>query len=109
MGILQLCPLRRILDFQDVLTRMAYRAVETSTGKEQENALWEGDRMLKFERKVASQCALSLACSSTEAAAVRRLLGIDSIVVVPNEVDTTFFTPFELPTVSGQLLFTGTQ
>ncbi len=98
----------KILDFQDVLTRMAHRAVETNTGKEQESAIREADRMLKFERKVASQCALSLACSSTEAAAVRGLLGIDSIVVVPNEVDTTYFTPSELPTVNGQLLFTGT-
>jgi glycosyltransferase involved in cell wall biosynthesis len=98
----------KIIDFQDVLTRMAQRDVDAAGANEKPGAIREAARMLAFEKFVASQCALSLTCSSVEAAAVRQSLGVQSVAVVPNEVNTTFFTPSQDPTIPGYLLFTGT-
>jgi polysaccharide biosynthesis protein PslH len=98
----------KVLDFTDVLTRIAQRAVEEAPTDEKDRAIREASRMLNFEKAVASQCVLSLVCSNQEAAAARRLLGIERVAVVPNDVDTSFFIPVEEQTISGYLLFTGT-
>jgi glycosyltransferase involved in cell wall biosynthesis len=98
----------KILDFQDVLTRMAQREAAATNGDRKAGAIKEAERMLRFERWATSQCVLSMACSSVEAAAAKELLQVKRVEVVPNEVDTTFFAPSENETISGYLLYTGT-
>jgi glycosyltransferase involved in cell wall biosynthesis len=99
--------LPKVLDLVDVHARMARRAAD-GPGSVEREVQQEADRTLRFERAVASQCTLCLACSGSEAAAMRALLGIDQVRVVPNGVDTSFFTPSDGPVIAGYLLFTGT-
>lgn len=98
----------KVLDFPDVLTRMAERAVEQASGDEKDGAIREASRMLRFEKAVASQCVLSFVCSNEEAATARKLLEVEQVEVVPNDVNTSFFVLSEEHTISGYLLFTGT-
>lgn len=99
----------KVLDFQNVYTLLAKRAYEDiSPGPKKEQAIREFERTQRFEKGVASQCQFCLACSDQEAAAARDLLGIKHIEVVPNGVDTSFFTPSETTTAGDSLLFTGT-
>jgi glycosyltransferase involved in cell wall biosynthesis len=100
--------LPKVLDLVDVHAQMARRGAEDGPGSEESEARQEADRTLRFERAVASQCTVCLACSGSEAAAMRTLLGIDHVRVVPNGVDTSFFTPSDGPPTDGFLLFTGT-
>src|SRR5262249_2019959 len=64
-------------------------------------------RTLRFEQDAVSHCDLCLAVSEAEAVAARALLGAECIRVLPNGVDTAFFTPMRNGTVDGYLLFTG--
>jgi len=98
----------KVLDFHNIYTLMAQREVEDKAGLEKEKAEWEAERTLRFEKRVASQCLLCITCSKKEAVAVKTLLGIEHVEVVPNGVDTKFFTPSEASTTKGYLLFTGT-
>lgn len=98
----------KVLDFHDVHTLMAIRAAEASSRDGQAILTHEAERTLRFEQRSASACALCLTCSEDEAAAVRRLLGISQVKVVPNGVDTQFFTPVDQHPVQRSLVFTGT-
>jgi glycosyltransferase involved in cell wall biosynthesis len=97
-----------VMDFHDVYTRMALRAVERAPAEERVAARREADRVRRFETRVARQCALCLTCSEVEASGVRTLLGVDRVRVVPNGVDASFFTGGDAPPTGGSLLFTGT-
>ena len=98
----------KILDLWNVEALVARRAAQAAPPDEADRAAREADRMLRFERDAASQCALCLAVSGPEAAAARRLLGATRVRVVPNGVDTTQFTPDEGNPVPNRLLFVGT-
>src|SRR5262249_12748876 len=67
----------------------------------------ELDRTIRFERRAAEQCDVCLAVSEEEAGAARTLLGVDHLEVVPNGVETSYFTPSDEEIEHGSLLFTG--
>ena len=96
-----------VLDLHNVHSLMARRALEKKTGAEKEAALREAERTLRFEKEAASRCALCLAVSDEEAEAARTLLGVAAVRVLPNGVDTSFFSPSDGPVVGGSLLYTG--
>jgi glycosyltransferase involved in cell wall biosynthesis len=98
----------KVLDFHDVYSRMAERALAAAGNDRRSELASEFERTVRFERQSASACALCLACSETDAAAVRNLLLCDRVDVVPNGVDTTFFAPSGERPSRGSLLFTGT-
>jgi glycosyltransferase involved in cell wall biosynthesis len=97
----------KILDLIDVHSHIARRAVEDAPEPEIEGRRREAARTLRFETDAAHRCDLCLAVSEREAAAARKLLGVDGIQVIPNGVDTVFFTPSADDTLEGYLLFTG--
>jgi polysaccharide biosynthesis protein PslH len=80
--------LPKVLDLHNVHSLMASRVAAAASEDEHESARWEADRTLRFERQVASHCALCLTVSEVEAAAARSLLGIETTQVIPNGVDT---------------------
>jgi polysaccharide biosynthesis protein PslH len=92
----------RVLDFFDVYTRMRLR----NDGSDA--AAFEAERTRRFERGAALQCDLCLAVSEEEAAAVKELLGVEHVRVVPNGVDTARFTPAASDPDPASLLFVGT-
>jgi len=95
----------RVLDFMDVYTRMAVREAQGEDAAE--DRLREAERMRRFERQAAMQCDRCLTVSDQEAAAARELLGVNHVEVVPNGVDTAFFTPAADEPEGASLLFTG--
>jgi sugar transferase (PEP-CTERM/EpsH1 system associated) len=97
----------KMVDLLDLHTLMARREAESAAAEERAGALGEAERTLRYERRVASQCAACLAVSEDEAAAARALLEVENVWVVPNGVDTRFFSPSEEPPEAGYLLFTG--
>ena len=97
----------KVVDLLDLHTLMARREFESATAEERAGALGEAERTLRYERRVASRCAACLAVSEDEAAAARVLLQVKNVWVVPNGVDTRFFSPSEEPPEAGYLLFTG--
>lgn len=92
----------RVLDFFDVYTRMKLR----NDGSQA--AAFEAERTRRFERAAALECDLCIAVSEEEAAAVKELLGVDHVRVVPNGVDTAHFTPAASDPDPASLLFVGT-
>lgn len=95
----------RILDFQNVYSLMARRTADQSATPQAEA---EAERTLRFEKTVASQFDLCMACSELEAQAAQNLLGLKKVYVIPNGVDTHFFQPVPAQAGIGDLLFTGT-
>ncbi len=75
---------------------------------EEEADRCEAERTRRFESWAAASCTLCLAVSEREAEAVRTLLGVSHVRVVPNGVDTAHFMPGQGDEVHGQILFTGT-
>jgi polysaccharide biosynthesis protein PslH len=96
----------RVLDLLDVHSAIT-RHEEEAAGGSDAAARREAERTLRFERAAAHGCDLTLAVSSEQAAAARDLLGLDRVEVVPNGVDTSFFTPSAALPDDGSLLFTG--
>jgi glycosyltransferase involved in cell wall biosynthesis len=97
----------KILDLHNVHSHIERRAVDAAPECEREGRRLEADRTLRFEADAASRCELCLAVSEAEAAAARALLGARHVRILPNGVDTGFFTPSGDRTVEGSLLFTG--
>ncbi len=98
----------KVLDFHNVYSLMAQRAAESTCDGRQRQLRHEAERTIRYEHRSASACALSLTCSEVDASAVRRLLGIDRVSVVPNGVDTAFFSAADGEhCVPRTLLFTG--
>ena len=97
----------RVLDLHNVYSLITQRAAVGKTGKELDKTQREARRTLAFESAVAAKCDLCLACSETEAAAVRDLLRVDHVAVLPNGVDPNFFAPLSISPTPGTLLFTG--
>jgi glycosyltransferase involved in cell wall biosynthesis len=67
----------------------------------------EAQRVRDFERDAVGRCSACLTVSEADAVAARLLLGASTVHVVPNGVDTTYFTPQTTPVADGSLLFTG--
>jgi len=88
----------RVLDLHDVHARKAAAA-----GAEPA----EVERLRRFESAAAADCALTICVSDTEADAARALLGAQRVEVVPNGVDTTFFTPGLDAGDDDRVVFTG--
>lgn len=97
----------KILNLYDVHSLMALQAVKQHDGPERERAMREAARVLRFERSLAARCDLSSVVSEVEAEAARRLLHVDNVEIVPNGVDTDYFTTAKTEPVPGYLLFTG--
>jgi sugar transferase (PEP-CTERM/EpsH1 system associated) len=98
----------KVLDFWNVETLVTRRSAEAQSGEERARTDLEARKMLQFEKMAASHCALCLTVSDLEASTARSLLGIDRVEVIPNVVDTAFFTPQAEDTPIPHLLFTGT-
>jgi glycosyltransferase involved in cell wall biosynthesis len=96
-----------VLDFFDVHSVVARRAVESASAADRVAAVREAERTLAFERRAVERCAGCLAVSEEDAAAVRTLLGARQVHVVPNGVDTSYFMPSAGAVENGALLFTG--
>ena len=95
-----------VLDFFDVHTVMAQREVRRSTAADAAISR-ELERTLEFERTAVQTCDACLAVSDADAATVRDVLGAAAVHVVPNGVDTSYFSPVTGDTEPGMLLFTG--
>ena len=98
----------KIVDLHNVYSLMATRKLEGLTGLDKQNAIFELNRTIKFEKLICSQCNLCFTCSQEESAAIKTLLFIEHVAVVPNGVDTSWFKPAETEPVPDSLLFTGT-
>jgi glycosyltransferase involved in cell wall biosynthesis len=98
----------KVLDLMDVHSQMALRAWRSSLGSERQQLELEVARTLRFERDLAQACDLCLVCSDLEADAASELLEIDRPYVVPNGVDTAWFTPQSpSPDRPLEIVFTG--
>lgn len=95
----------RVLDLFDIHTVMAERAAR-GAGRQDPALNREYERTLAFERNAVRHVDACLAVSAAEAAAARDLLGAPAVHVVPNGVDTSYFTAAEQPE-PGMVLFTG--
>lgn len=97
----------RVLDLFDVHSVMARRAVDQGLDADRDVRVREAERTLAFERRAAHDCDACLAVSEEDAAAARTLLGAAHVHLVPNGVDTSYFTPSPARPEPGALLFTG--
>jgi glycosyltransferase involved in cell wall biosynthesis len=95
----------KILDLHNVHAFHMQR--ETERKATRSDAELEEARTIAFEKSVCAQADLCLVCSKNEAVAAERLLGVTHIEVVPNGVDTSWFTPSRNEPDAGNLLFTG--
>jgi glycosyltransferase involved in cell wall biosynthesis len=96
----------RVLDLLDVHSIITRREKD-ATGGDDAAARREADRTLRFERAAARRCNRCLAVSREEAEAARELFAVEHVDIVPNGVDTSFFTPSVASPEEGSLLFTG--
>jgi polysaccharide biosynthesis protein PslH len=97
----------RILDLFDIHSEMERQALEQSPPAEREARSREAERTLLFERHAAQSCDACLAVSEKDAVAATTVLGATRVHVVPNGVDTSYFSPSSDEPESGALLFTG--
>ena len=93
-----------VLDFFDVHSVMTQQATASTSDPAE---AFEAKRTLAFERRAVERCGTCLTVSEQDAAAVRALFGATDVHVVPNGVDTSYFTPSSAATEAGALLFTG--
>ena len=92
-----------VLDLMDVHSLIATRG--DSDGDRPSDV----ERTVAFERRAAHACDACLAVSDEEAEAARRLLGVETVEVVENGVDTSYFTPSAgTEPEPGNILLTGT-
>ncbi len=98
-------PNPKVLVLHNVLTLMERRRSEGFAREQRFQA--DAERMEKFEKWAASQCACCVAVSESEAAAARQYLGAERVEIIPNGVDVRFFVPSTDPIVPASLLFTG--
>lgn len=98
----------KVLDMHNVYSLMAKRAFEDAEADQVHEKEFEYKRTIAHESSVSSQCDLCLTCSEKEAEAVKDLLGIEHVTVVPNGVDTKHFKPSFKQPLPNTLLFTGT-
>lgn len=95
----------RVLDLFDIHSVMAQRAARSAPG---DAALErEAQRTLAFERNAVGACDACLSVSEDDAAAARGLLGAGDVYVVPNGVDTAYFSPSVTAIDPEMVLFTG--
>jgi glycosyltransferase involved in cell wall biosynthesis len=97
----------KILDLHNVHTRMSRRAAKSSSDAGMERALKEAARTERFEKRAVAECDWCLTVSDEEAEAARNQVGARHVEIIPNGVDTSFFTPCNSSCTPGNLLFTG--
>jgi len=97
----------RVLDLFDVHTLMAQRAAEEGTDAEPEALAREVERAMAWETSVLRSFNACLAVSEQEASFVREVLHGPDVHLVPNGVDTKYFTAGAGRPQSGAVLFTG--
>jgi glycosyltransferase involved in cell wall biosynthesis len=97
---------QRVLDFVDVQTSAMLRARTEAAAADDTEVV----RTQRFERRAASASDLCLVCSTAEASRAAELFDAERVAVVPNGVDTSYFSPSASgdSVVPGSLLFTGT-
>lgn len=101
-------PGRRLVMAHNVESLIWQRYHETET-----NALkrWyighQWRKFVRFERDVPGRADLTVAVSDTDAERFRRDLGVSSVGVVDNGVDTRFFAPADVEREPATLLFLG--
>jgi glycosyltransferase involved in cell wall biosynthesis len=99
--------LPKILDLHNVHALMARRRLMVAPEAERPDAEREAQRTLGFERWAVAQSAVCLTVSELEADIARGLLKAADVRVVPNGVDTAYFTPGQTPGPDDSILFTG--
>ncbi len=99
--------LPRVLDLFDIHSMMARRALDGAPIEAQAALAREAARTLAFEQRAVREASACLVVSTDDAVAARELLGAQRVHVVPNGVDTTYFTPSADRTEPGCILFTG--
>jgi len=97
----------RVLDLFDVHSVVARRALEQGRASDREALAREAERSLSFERRAVQGCDACLTVSDEDRSAALTLLGAEHVHVVPNGVDTSFFTLSSTPPEPGAILFTG--
>jgi polysaccharide biosynthesis protein PslH len=97
----------RVIDLFDIHSVMAREAVGDADDGNLAALTREAERTLAFERKAVRQCDACLAVSEPDVEAARHLLGATSVHLVPNGVDTSYFSPSSRDPDPGALLFTG--
>ncbi len=97
----------RVLDLFDVHSLMTQRDVEACAPADRAALSREAKRTLAWERVAAENTNHCLTVSKEEAAVATELLHATSVHVVPNGVDTEFFSPGAGHPQKGTLLFTG--
>ncbi|HEX8028629.1 MAG TPA: glycosyltransferase [Vicinamibacterales bacterium] len=96
----------RVVDFFDIHSVMA-RDAANAPGAADPALAREAERTLEFERRAVRAASACLAVSEHDAAIARELLGATSVTVIPNGVDTSYFTPSSLEPEGGGVVFTG--
>jgi glycosyltransferase involved in cell wall biosynthesis len=99
--------LPRVLDLFDVHSVMARRTLDAATAETRTALAREAARTLAFERRAARDSQACLVVSPDDAVAARDVLGALRVHLVPNGVDTAYFTPSADPPEPGAILFTG--
>ena len=99
--------LPRVLDLFDLHSVMARRALDGATAEPRAALAREAARTLAFERRAARVSHACLVVSPDDAVAAGDVLGALRVHVVPNGVDTAYFTPSTDPPEPGAILFTG--
>lgn len=97
----------RVLDLLDVHSVVTRRALQQADAADREARARDADRTLAFERRAVAACRACVVVSTGDAEAARRLLDAADVHVVPNGVDTSYFTPAAGPREPGAVLFTG--
>ena len=97
----------KILDLFDVHCRIAARALADAPAGERDARAREAERTLAFEQRAAHSCEACVVVSEEEAVEARTRLGARRVDVVPNGVDTSYFSPAAESPERGALLFTG--
>jgi len=85
--------LRRSESEQNLVERMYYQ--------------WEGERVLRYESRVANDFDLHITCSELDCARLRAVAPSANVVAVPNGVDVEYFQPIHSHSKGPSLIFVG--
>jgi sugar transferase (PEP-CTERM/EpsH1 system associated) len=97
----------KILDLWNVETLVADRIAATSDGEHSEVRRRDAEKMRRFERWAAQQCATCLVLSPDEALTLERLVDVRNVDVIPNGVDVEYFRPSGERDATGSIVYTG--
>ncbi len=100
-------PLPAVLNHHNVESHMMARRAENNRGLARRVFAREGERLLALERAAARSYARHLVCSATDGQRLEELVGPVPWTVVANGVDTSDFTPPDVPRDANTVIFSG--